>query len=116
MMTNTSVQVSVYINEGDEWQPRPLYLEILKMLRLEGLSGGTVIRGVAGFTRGTAVHSDSLVDVGGKLPLVVQFIDNRDEIERIMPLLREMAKTRLITLQELQIVPQPGPVDAEKRE
>jgi len=105
MTAHDSQQVSVYINEGDEWQHRPLHLEILKLLHREGLAGGTVVRGVAGFTRAEGVHSDSLVDVGGKLPLVVQFIDTRDRINHVLPMLREMAAARLITVQTLQIVP-----------
>ena len=47
---------------------------------------------------------DSLVDVGGKLPLVVQFVDTEDQVSRVLPLLREMAPERLITIQEVEIV------------
>ena len=104
-MTAKYQQVSVYINEADEWRHRPLHLEILEMLYREGLSGGTVIRGVAGFTRVEGVHSSSLVDAGGKLPLVVQFIDSQEQIERVLPILREMIASRLITIQDLQILP-----------
>jgi len=99
-----SRQVSVYINEGDEWQHRPLHLEILKMLHREGMAGGTVLRAVAGFTHVEGVHSSSLVDAGGKLPLVIQFIDTPTRVERVLPFLREMTKTRLITMQDLQIL------------
>lgn len=105
MMTTKYQQVSVYINEADEWQHRPLHLKILEMLYSEGLAGGTVVRGVAGFTRVEGVHSNSLVDAGGKLPLVVQFIDSQEQIDRILPMLREMTENRLITIQDLQLFP-----------
>ena len=39
-------QVSVYINEGDEWRRRPLHLEILRMLHREGLAGGKIQSGL----------------------------------------------------------------------
>jgi len=104
-MSNTSYQqVSVYINEGDEWKHRPLHLEILTMLHREGMAGGTVVRGVAGFTGAEGVHSTSLVDAGGKLPLVVHFIDTEEKIQRILPLLREMTWHRLIAVQPVEIV------------
>jgi hypothetical protein len=90
------VRVSIYINEADEWRHRPLHLEILRLLQEQGLAGGTVLRGVAGYTRAGGVQSTSLVDAGGKLPLVVEFIDTAEAAERIMPKLREMAGDRLI--------------------
>ena len=98
-------QVSVYINEADTWRRRPLHLEILKMLYGEGLAGGTVVRAVAGFTGGQGVQTTSLVDLGGKLPLVIQFVDSEENISRVLPLLREMAPERLITLQDVEIAP-----------
>jgi len=97
--------VSVYINEGDEWRHRPLHLAILAMLHREGIAGGTVVRGVAGFTGAEGVHSATLVDAGGKLPLVVQFIDTAARIEQILPQLRDMAPARLITVQAVEVIP-----------
>jgi PII-like signaling protein len=97
--------VSVYINEGDKWRHRPLHLEILKMLDREGLAGGTVVRAVAGFTAKTGVQTTSLVDLGGKLPLIVQFVDSEENVERVLPILREMAPERLITVQPVSIMP-----------
>ena len=105
-MTNENYQqVSVYINEGDEWKHRPLHLEILSLLYKEGMSGGTVVRGVAGFTGAEGVHSSSLVDAGGKLPLVVTFIDTEENVRRVMPLLKEMTRHRLVTVQPVVIIP-----------
>jgi hypothetical protein len=98
-------QVSVYINEADEWKRRPLHLEILQMLRREGVAGGTVVRAVAGFTGRGGVQTTSLVDAGGKLPLVVQFVDVEDKVTRVLPQLRQMAPARLITVIDVDVVP-----------
>ncbi len=96
--------VSVWINEADQWHRRPLHLQILRMLYEEGLAGGTVVRAVAGFTGAAGVQSTSLVDAGGKLPLVVQFVDTAENVDRVLPKLREMAPDRLITIQEVEVV------------
>lgn len=101
-MPADAVKVSVYISEADQWQHKPLHLEILRMLHSEGLAGGTVLRAVAGFTGHGDVHSTSLVDVGDELPLVIEFIDSGDAVERVMPLLRTMAGRRLIVQQRVQ--------------
>lgn len=102
-MAMNGVKVSIYINEGDQWHHKPLHLEILRMLHREGCAGGTVLRAVAGFTGRTGVQTTSLVDAGGKLPLVIQFIDQTEQVERVMPLLKEMAGHRLIITEAVEI-------------
>jgi PII-like signaling protein len=98
-----AVQISIYLNESDEWQRRPMHLQILNYLREENVAGATVIHAVAGFTGRSRVQSSSLVDVGGKLPLVVTFIDTDEHVNRVMPKLREMAANRLIVREEVII-------------
>jgi len=98
------IKVAVYINEADQWRHRPLHLEVLRMLHDEGLAGGTVLRAVAGFTGGSGVQTTSLVDAGGKLPLVIEFIDSAGQVERIMPRLKEMVGDRLIIRQKVEQV------------
>lgn len=97
--------VSIYINEADEWHRKPLHLEILRLLHAEGLAGGTVVRAVAGFTGGRGVQTTSLVDAGGKLPLVVQFVDSEENVARVLPRLRALAPDRLITVHDVEVVP-----------
>jgi hypothetical protein len=103
-MNRQAVKVSIYINEGDEWHHRPLHLELLRMLHREGIAGGTVLHAVAGFTAHGQVETSSLVDAGGKLPLVIEFIDTVENTERVTPLLRTMVGQRLIVRQGLDIV------------
>jgi PII-like signaling protein len=95
--------VSVYINEADKWRKKPLHMEILKMLYDEGLAGGTVLRAVAGFTGSGGVQTTSLVDAGGNLPLVVQFVDSEENVMKVLPKLREMTLKRLITIHDVDI-------------
>jgi hypothetical protein len=102
-MLREMVKVSIYINEADEWKHRPLHLEILRMLHHEGLAGGSVLRAVAGFTGHGRVETTSLVDAGGKLPLVVEFIDTVENVERVMPTVKTMVGRRLIVRQQVQI-------------
>ncbi len=96
MRANMAVQITIYLNEADEWQRRPLHLEILDYLRQENVAGGTVFHAVAGFTGRSRVQTTSLVDAGGKLPLVIIFVDTDEHVNRVLPRLREMAAHRLI--------------------
>jgi PII-like signaling protein len=96
------VRISVYINEADEWHHRPLHLEVLRMLHDRGIAGGTVLRAVAGFTAKGEVETTSLVDAGGKLPLVIEFIDSAEKVESVIPALRTMIGSRLIVRERVQ--------------
>ena len=97
--------VSVYLNEADLWEHRPLHLEILHFLHEAGCSGGTVLRGIAGFTAGAGVVTSASVEEGRKLPVVVQFVVQAEKVAEVMPTLRRMAGNRLITVQNALVVP-----------
>ena len=98
-----AVQITIYLNEADEWQRRPLHLEILDYLRQENVAGATVFHAVAGFTGRSRVQTTSLVDAGGKLPLVIIFVDTDEHVNRVLPKLREMAAHRLIVRENVVI-------------
>lgn len=98
------IKISIYINESDQWHHRPLHLEMLNFLHLKGMSGGTVLRGIAGFTQQGSVESTSLVDIGSKLPLVIQFIDTPDKVNAVLAEIRKMAPTRLIVKEEVESI------------
>jgi hypothetical protein len=105
MTTDKFQLVTIYLNEADQWEHRPLHLEILRYLDRSGCSGGTVVRALAGFTAGRGIVTTSLVDVGSKLPVLVQLVERAEKVAEVMPTLRRMAGNRLIILQEVQIVP-----------
>jgi PII-like signaling protein len=98
-----AVQVSVYLNEADEWHHRPLHLEMLRYLREQEVAGATVLHAVAGFTGHSRVKTSTLVDAGGKLPLVLTFIDVEEHVNRVLPHIKEMAPHRLVVSENVII-------------
>ena len=100
---SSAVQVTIYLNEADQWRHRPLHLELLKYLREQEIAGATVLHAVAGFTGHSRVKTSTLVDAGGKLPLVLTFIDKEDHVQRVMPQIKEMAGHRLIVREKVVI-------------
>jgi len=100
-MSGSHQIVSVYLNEADRWERRPLHLEILKFLQKTGCAGGTVLRGLAGFTGGVTLPSTG---PKGKLPVVLQFIDVPGKVAAILPTLEKMAGKRLITVQPIEVL------------
>lgn len=91
-----TVQVTVYLNEGDKWHGRPLHVEMLNYLRRENVYAAIAVHAVAGFLGRHRVETTHLVDAGGKLPVVIIFVDTDEHVSRVMPTLKEMAAHRLI--------------------
>jgi PII-like signaling protein len=103
MRGEMGVQVTIFLNEADQWHHKPLYLELLNYLRSESVAGATVLHAVAGFTGRQRVETTHLVDAGGKLPILLTFIDTEEHVERVLPRLREMAAHRLIVWEKVHI-------------
>jgi uncharacterized protein len=100
---HTAVQVTIYLNEYDKWQKKPLYLEILKMLRAENVAGASAFHAVAGFNGRSPLHTSHLVEAGGDLPVVIMFVDLDEHVQRVLPKLKEMAAHRLIVRENVVI-------------
>ncbi len=96
MAHDMAVQVTIYLNEADQWHHRPLHMEILNYLRKENVYAATTLHAVAGFLGRHRVESAHLVEAGGKLPVIVIFVDTDEHVSRVLPTLKEMAAHRLI--------------------
>ncbi|MGH9493464.1 MAG: DUF190 domain-containing protein [Candidatus Sulfotelmatobacter sp.] len=96
-MANTvAVQVTIYLNEADQWHHKPLHMEILNYLRKENVYAATAVHAVAGFLGRQRVETAHLIDAGGKLPVIIIFVDIDEHVSRVLPTLREMAPHRLM--------------------
>jgi uncharacterized protein len=103
-MTNAmAVQVTIYLNEGDRWQHKPRHTEILDYLRKENVHSAIVFRALAGFLGRHRMSTAHLVEAGGKLPVVILFVDTDEHVTRVLPALKEMAPHRLIVRENVVI-------------
>lgn len=98
-----AVQVTIYLNESDQWHHRPLHLEILNYLRQENVYAATALHAVAGFLGRHRVKSAHLVEAGGKLPVIIIFVDTDEHVSRVLPTLKEMAGRRLIVRENVAL-------------
>ncbi len=98
-----AVQVTIYLNEADQWHHRPLHMEILRYLREENVYAATAFHAVAGFLGRHRVKTAHMVEAGGKMPVVITFVDAEEHIARVLPTLKEMAAHRLIVRENVVI-------------
>ena len=94
----------IHIGESDKLRGRPLHEVIVKMLRREGFSGATVLRGVAGYGGSSVYHTDKLLRLSQDLPIIVEVVENTERIEKILPQLDQMVEGGLITLEKVRVI------------
>jgi len=95
----------IHIGESDKWHGKPLHEVIVELLRKEGFSGATVLRGVAGFGGTSRVyHSDKLLHLSQDLPIIVEVVEYTERIEQILPRLDQMIEGGLITLEKVRVI------------
>jgi PII-like signaling protein len=69
-------KLTVYTSEWARHDRHPLYVELIRRLRLEGASGATAIRGVWGFSGSHhPPHGDTLLALRRHVPVVLTIVD-----------------------------------------
>jgi uncharacterized protein len=98
------VLMRIHIGERDKFRGRPLYAEIVELLRRKHYAGATVVRGIMGFGASSRIHSDRFLELSLDLPIVVECIDTEEKIESILPELDAMIGGGLITLERANVI------------
>lgn len=97
-------RVRIYVSEDDRAEGRPLHLAILELLRRENAQGATVLKGVEGFGAAGRIHAAHLVDVAWRLPVVIEWVDRPEQVERLAPRLRALVRHGLITVDDTEVL------------
>src|SRR3954447_23396434 len=94
-------RVRIYLNERDQAADQPLYLAVLERLRLEGATGATALRGIAGFGAGSRLRTSGIADFT-PAPILIEWVDRAERVARVLPALDELLPNALITIEELR--------------
>src|SRR5208282_2978446 len=100
----TALLLRVFIGEDDRFDGKPLYEAIVLKAREQGLAGATVLRGPMGFGHSSRLHTAKILRLSEDLPVVVEIIDSEQKIAAFLPLLDEMVKGGLVSIEEVRIL------------
>jgi PII-like signaling protein len=93
-----------FIGETDTYKGRLLYEAIVLKARELNLAGATVLRGIMGFGAASRIHSAKLLRLSEDMPVIVEIVDTKEEIDKILPFLDEVVEQGLITLEKAQVI------------
>jgi PII-like signaling protein len=109
-----AIKVSIYLSEGSTHHGASTYSSILDFLFFRGVSGATVLKGVAGFGADHHIHSASYVEISDHLPLKIEFIETQEKVNELLGKLEELAGSGMIEIQETTIA-KPARVSKPKK-
>lgn len=104
VLQGQQVLMRIFFAEQDRVGSKPLHEAIMTMLRKEKIAGATLMRGLSGFGAKSHLHSAHLLALSQDLPMIIECVDSRENIERIIPVIDEMMDDGLVTLETVEVV------------
>ncbi len=105
-------KVSIYVSESHKYRGQSVYSAILDFLFYHGISGASVVRGVAGFGADHHLHTTRIEVLTADLPMKIEFVESPEKVEEVLPKLQQLAGTGLIEVQDTLVV---KPAEVEKK-
>jgi len=112
LIVGPAKKVSIYVGEDHQYHGQSSYSAILNFLFYHGISGASVVRGVAGFGADHHLHTTRIEVLTADLPMKIEFIESTEKVEEVLPKLHELAGTGLIEIQDTMVV---KPAEVEKK-
>ena len=99
-----AVLLRIFIGESNKYKGVPLSKYLVEFFKKEGLAGATILRGISGFGKSSKLHTTSILRLSDDLPIVVEVVDRKENIERVKPKLDDVIEEGLITEEEVKII------------
>ena len=103
-LPHEAMLLRVFIGESDRWHHQPLYEAIVLKARELHLAGATVLRGPMGYGKSSRLHTAKILRLSMDLPLVIEIVDTEEKIQAFLPVLDEMMKGGLVTLEKVRVI------------
>ncbi len=94
----------IFVGESDRHDGKPLYEQIVLQAKELGLAGATVLRGVMGFGAQSYLHTAKILRLSEDLPMVIEIVDTKENLDKLQPFLDETVQEGLITLEKVKII------------
>ena len=62
------------------------------------------MRGVMGFGKHSILHTAKILRLSEDLPMVIEIVDSAEKVEDFLPVLNEMIKDGLVTLEPIRVL------------
>jgi len=94
----------IHISENDRHAGMALYEWIVQEASSRRVAGATVFRGMEGFGSHNRLHTSRVLRLASDLPIVIEIIDDREKIEAFIPVIDEVIRNGMVTVEKLEIL------------
>lgn len=94
-------KLTIITSEVARHQNSPVYLELVRRLRMANAAGATSLRGIWGFHGDHPPHGDRLLSIRRHVPVVTETIDTPERIAALFPIVDELTQERGLVTSEL---------------
>ncbi len=94
----------ILLGESDKTKEKPTYQVLVEMLRRANISGATVLRGITGYGAHSHLHTTNILRLSQDLPIVVEVVDSKENIERVLPQIEQVVHGGLITMEKVRVI------------
>ena len=103
-VSEDAVLLRIFIGESDKIKGKPLYEQIVKEARRLDMAGATVLRGIMGFGADSRMHSTKLLTISEDLPVVIELVDRKEKIDKLMPFIDAHINEGLVTRETVHVI------------
>jgi hypothetical protein len=103
-LPHEAMLLRIFIGESDRWKHQPLYEALVLKAREMHLAGATVLRGPMGYGKSSRLHTSKILRLSFDLPLVIEIVDTEEKLNAFLPVLDEMMKRGLVTLERVRVI------------
>ena len=103
-LPHEAMLLRIFFGESDRWKHQPLYEAIVLKARELHLAGATVLRGPMGFGKSSRLHTAKILRLSMDLPLIIEIVDTEEKLNAFLPILDEMMKGGLVTLEKVRVM------------
>lgn len=93
----------LFLGEDDHHEGMPLYEWLVRTARDRGLAGATVLRGLEGYGAHSRLHTARILRLSTDLPIVVEIVDTRENLESFLDAVDNVIVEGLATLERVEI-------------
>jgi PII-like signaling protein len=101
---NEQVLVRIHLGESKTADRRPVYQQVIELLRTEGLAAATVLKGCVGFGHDRAIHAATIECVAADLPIVIETVDAPEHVEHLLRKLDTIMAGGLVMTEPARVI------------
>jgi PII-like signaling protein len=104
MKTRPARKITIYVDETDKVQGKPVYEAVMEICYRNKVSGVSAFRGVAGYGGQRVFHTAKILELSTSLPVKIEIVESAETIDEVLPEIAALITKGLMEVSDTMIV------------